>query len=493
MRHAPLILGVVLAGCIGEPEPDATEAVQAATPTPPEEDELSYDRDQGRFVLGSTPDTYWPAPGPYFRILSDQTTFTLSVPSAGPRGVDGTYLVGDTGLLTYRKASPWFDGKVMLAETGEQVRIASSKQIIAGSIVSTLYFLEYLEVTPGGSEWVDYCGPAGDGALPLHGYFDRNRKHVADDDYISFSCRDGTSRKCNSWGYPAGNGGPGTDNWDFHQACIGMTSALYCGDGVPYTREKTPILLRDAVSGYGDDGPYNFGHPTPLPGLPDSYYIESAWKRNGRPFCLSKFRWQALSPEQCMGQLLDPRYTRNSEAKFCDDYTIAQLLAQPNVVLVNGSKMMDAGLHRWRKPGTNDYVTTIRGFFIDRNGDGAPDSDATPPFPGQGYSEYVGMEGLILRNLPGSLAVSQMAPVYQTGTADRYLSAVGGGRSDPDFEGYAFRAQTTLTNTPVPEPIVGQPFRLCQRISGNLDNQIGMGVAFGCSSPQPLGFALPRP
>lgn len=494
MSKAPLILCVALAGCVGglEPEPELDLDLDSASTSPsPAVEPIFYadEQEQGRHILGSFPDTLL-ANGVHFRVSvipQNEAGVRLSVNAAGVKGVNGTHLVADDPLtpgVDHTGADPWFDELIMSGAGGE-LRIRRSEKT-GTSIISTLYFLDYRTVTPGNTgPWVDYCGTSGGGAIPISGYYDFRRTHESGA-WISFACADSAAQKCNHWGFAAGNAGPTDKNWQHHQACTGMTNANYCGTGQSFTREKTPILIRDAVLGYGNDQPNNFGHPAVMPGHPDVHYIEAGWLPNGRPLCLSKLRWHALSPNQCGAALPDPRYQSSAEAKFCDQWTIPQLFAA-GAILVNGSKMMDAPLHRWRNS-LGDDLTTIRGYFIDRNGDGIADPESTLPL--NDYFMHVGVEGMLLRNLPGTLSETQMRPLYlqnMTG-GDRHLSDVGGGRADPAFEGYTFKNLTTLTTNGA--TIVGTALQLCKVGS---DHDTMLGACGATATVRGLGYALPAP
>jgi hypothetical protein len=268
-----------------------------------------------------------------------------------------------------------------------------------------------------------------------------------------------------------------------------MANADYCRSGTPYTREQTPILIRDYSPYYPGPYPSDLGHPSPFPGDPDTFYFEAGWRPGDLgPVCLSKIRWASLPPDPCPTVLLDPRYSDDKRAKFCDDMTIADIQSL-GALLVNGSKMMDAPLHRWRNPKTGDEVSTIRGFFVDTNGDGRADfPGSTAPFTD--YTVHVQAEGMLLRNLPGTLDPSKMYPLYMQnlGGGDRYLSEVGLGRTTPPFEGYSFlNPTTTLSNGAT---INAQAFSLCER-SGDYDTEYA--ALDGCAFVKSLHYALPAP
>ena len=495
MKKALLIGCAAWMGCVAEPvvelEPAPTEEPSPEAPSAGAP-YLAWDPEQGRHILGSFADGL-ASGGWHFHVSilpSNRPGFRLSVNDAGVNGVNGTHLVADDGpapASDHVGTDLWFDGAI-LDGPGGQLRIRRSEPT-GSDIVSTIYFLDYRPVVAGNpGAWVNYCGPSGGGAIALSGRYDSRRIHYPGV-YLSFGCADGVTRKCNKWGYVAGNAGPGDANWDYHQACTGMANANYCGTGEPFTREKTPIVIRDEVPDYGSDyGPYDLKHPEVMPGHPDQYYIEAGWDRWGHPVCVSRFRWAALSPDQCGPRFPDPRFSDDKTVTFCDDWTIEELFDK-GALLVNGSKVMDAPLHRWRNA-YGDEVSTIRGYFVDRNRDGTPDNEWAPPFPG--YNVHVGVDGMLLRNLPGTLDVSQMRPLYSriaATTGDRYLDDGGGGPTDPSFEGYSFVSSPTVGTDGV---TVGglAPLSLCHR-GGDRDTV--WGSLLGCTLIKGLSYALQAP
>lgn len=112
------------------------------------------------------------------------------------------------------------------------------------------------------------------------------------------------------------------------------------------------------------------------------------------------------------------------------------------------------------------------------------------------YTRYVGLDGMLLRNLPGSLSDDQMLPLFRQGTtgSDRYVTDVPGlDRNDPSFEGYAFADQVTITSEGFPVPDLAQ-YHECTWNANDHDNRRdGTGASANCANVKSLGFALPAP
>jgi hypothetical protein len=508
MRQA-LLLSVALAGCMGaQPDQGTVRAFETGSGDDVEVGfALPWDPEQGTHILGFDADAITGEGAPYLQISTTPVNFpdfTLSVTDSD----HGMNLVAKGFKTpTYTGAASWFNGLVLAASNGGQLTITASRAIdpsevgvkgVQSPATSTVYAVSYSAPLGGGrfAEPVDYCGGAG-GAIFIAGAYTARRAHV-NTNAITVACPTGIVFKCAFWGYNPGTGGPTTDAWKFHQSCVVMGGARYCGaGGKSYTRELTPIEIRDGKINYGVDWANDFGHPNPFPGDPDRMYIEAGWNENG-PICLSKIRWAALEPDACAGQsgLVDPRFHYDPEhAFFCDDYSISQLITLKHALIVNGSETMDFVMHRWKNPDTGDVVSTGRGFFIDRNPrDGAPDTDSTLPFAGMGpgnYRVYQGSEGMLLRHLPGSLDEQDMRPLaMQTSGNDRYLGDAVGGKADPNFEGYSFLSQNTTT---VPEglPVNNlQPFSRCTTAAGRDTRLV---AAKSCNAGVDLSYALPSP
>jgi hypothetical protein len=299
----------------------------------------------------------------------------------------------------------------------------------------------------------DYC--EGGKAVPLQGKWSLSGLHVAVSSAISFGCADGVALKCVEWGFIpvyggpplSGNGGVPNNAWDYHQACTRMGRADYCATGETHTRDGTTIDLYDdlvATSVFATP-PVVVSPPPPTtaswPPAPGAPYFEAAWRGGSLPpVCLSRLRWQSLPLNGCPG-LGDPR--TQPGALFCDDMTANQM-ALAGALTYNASPFHDLGMHRWQTTsGTIDRVTTVHGFH-----DVAAPGTTAPPFATGTYA-YNGIDGIVIRSLPGSIQPSDVVEVRMYSTATNHVVTTAAtrppGHSDDGFEGFIFIDQAPAT------------------------------------------------
>jgi hypothetical protein len=128
--------------------------------------------------------------------------------------------------------------------------------------------------------WKPLCLPDGDGknrAIPLHGSWDASRDHVPSATAITFACTSGAIGKCVRFGYKPWKTVGGVSLADYHQACVHMVSADYCGDGRAHTRDGTLIGIYDRLG---------IQKRSPAPGM----VFEAAWSPRGAVY-VSKPRY----------------------------------------------------------------------------------------------------------------------------------------------------------------------------------------------------------
>lgn len=413
MRKTFLASLLLTTACTTEAPIDAPAPIDEIPRGPVYGEEL-----QGSHLLGNLADPL--AGGGSFLAVANTTT----LPSTGAAvtvSVSGTSLVAtDAAGKTYSDPND-FVSMVFASASGSELRV---KAVDLASTTSPRYVLEY---RPNNlAAWSDYCDPTfGTGAVALKGFWDRDRRHVKGPK-LSFACTgSGVAAKCVDWGYVPGAAGPGDSAWDHHQACTQMASANICMDGSSYTRELTPILIRDFIPGAEPaptDAPV-LERLDPLATWPpaDRFYFEAAWQPDGPAICLSKVRWASLPPGgYCPAKLPDPRVVEgNSEVRFCEDYTWPELQAA-GALLVNGSLPMDLPLYRW-SDAAGDRVTSVNGYV----------TDVVESYPFAGYTTLRGSDAILLRNLPGSVDpqrdVIEVFDQYNPATGDRVVAPLVGG------------------------------------------------------------------
>lgn len=433
----------VLVGC-ADSDPDGLPDDSEGVPY------IGEDEMQGRWLLGQSIDQMKP---------NGATTF-LSVGRASilpndPRVVEVT----DNGALIAKIGAnaASFTNIQLSSSTGQVVRIAP------GGLEGSHEVLT-VDVPNGSGGWKSICKDNGK-AFPMRGVWTSTGFHRDDPTQISFGCADGVAYKCGAkWGYVPGVSpdltiayDPAAIEWNTHLACTRMASADICGDRTPHTREMTPIIIRDRIPGHrpdidGREAPNPVVIKPPLariagvamPPPPDTYFFESMWssKEHVGAVCLEKQRWASLPSDTNCGALVDPRTHPATPpprgAKYCEELLLdndEMLRLRP--LIANASMTYDIIMRRWQHPGTKDIVTTARGYVDTEEG------KTEYPFPGLGYTVPLGEDGILLRNLPGSLIDSSdptktdVVKVYSKGTTDRTLMADPLlDRSSPSFEGY---------------------------------------------------------
>ncbi len=111
-----------------------------------------------------------------------------------------------------------------------------------------LYEASYRDPADGG--WKPFCLPDREGknrAIPLQGWWNSARYHVPSSEIITFACTNGSIGKCVRFGYKPWKTVNGVSLADYHQACVHMVPADYCGDGHGHTRNGTEIDIYDRL------------------------------------------------------------------------------------------------------------------------------------------------------------------------------------------------------------------------------------------------------
>lgn len=140
-----------------------------------------------------------------------------------------------------------------------------------------------------GGSWSSYCkGPSGEAQRSV--FFQGSQWSPMDGartdgaDLVTMTCESGSVAKCMRWGYrPWASGsllsGGTTSLRDYHQACIHLKRASYCGDSRSNTFDGTSIIVNDPFSPAINSG--------------SSDVIEARWSANGAT-CVSNRRHPEL-------------------------------------------------------------------------------------------------------------------------------------------------------------------------------------------------------
>jgi hypothetical protein len=154
-------------------------------------------------------------------------------------------------------------------------------------------------------------------AFPVSGSWTSDGTY-RDDGNVNFACRDHVVAKCLRANYPMRDNA--SAKADLFQACTRAMRADYCGAGVPFTKDGTPIVIRDTMGVSSRD----------IPSLP----FESAWTKD-KMLCLGHQRMRIPS---------DPDSARRTlcvkEAPRCRSRSEAEALgsSQPLVFIYSSSR-----------------------------------------------------------------------------------------------------------------------------------------------------------
>jgi hypothetical protein len=192
----------------------------------------------------------------------------------------GTLENGSTILIRIDSISNVLsDGNVFLSESS-----APSAPIVDTSASgSDIYFygVSYFM----NEVWSPLCGTLADGspvlAIPLQGKWDSRQgvsgggSKIDDPGYVTFACRGYALAKCVELGYrPWARSTSDVSLDSYHQACVRMIRADFCGDGRSWTLPSTPVNLYDGLEIQTDTERWN---------------AEAEWIPSGAS-CISKVR-----------------------------------------------------------------------------------------------------------------------------------------------------------------------------------------------------------
>ena len=127
-----------------------------------------------------------------------------------------------------------------------------------------IYLYDVSFRNPAG-QWEPYCEPDAEGrttAIVVKGGWDATGNYIASD-AVTFACTNGAIAKCARWGYKPWKTGLAV----YHQTCMRVVLADYCGNGRAHTRDGTRINVYDRIGIEKRDN---------LPGV-----FEAAWTPSG--------------------------------------------------------------------------------------------------------------------------------------------------------------------------------------------------------------------
>ncbi len=160
---------------------------------------------------------------------------------------------------------------------------------------------------PGVSQWENPCPPGPDGRRQgtLYRGFWRDGTFVESASEISIACSAGTVGKCIEMGYLPGSEHEetGTDLRAYHQTCVRLLRADYCGDGVAHTRNGTVVELFDDLAIQVD---------TSAPGL----HFEASWNEHGA-VCIERLRIPEPASLEYVEHVCPGRLARNHTDARC--------------------------------------------------------------------------------------------------------------------------------------------------------------------------------
>jgi ADYC domain len=122
--------------------------------------------------------------------------------------------------------------------------------------------------------WVPLCDADREGkreGFPVPGRWDEAGRYHADASasHFALTCTSGAQAKCVRFGYKPWKAAPdGTPMAAMYEACVHMTRADYCGDGVATTRDGTQIDIFDR-------------HGVQRPESPAEFRFEAGWSPTG--------------------------------------------------------------------------------------------------------------------------------------------------------------------------------------------------------------------
>ena len=224
---------------------------------------------------------------------------------------NGTSLEGvreDTGAVVEGME---FEGAEMEGVLGDDQPVVLHIADISDTEVPGMY--TYLVTTPDGES---ICGRDAQNlpirAMPLPGLWDYDTgAHIADPEHLTFACRGAALAKCMEMGYSRfgtwNDGSTVVQNGDFHDACVRLLRADYCGNGASHTQDGTLVDVFDKKGTQTE---------TPNSGL----QFEAEWGPDGAT-CIRRTRWATTGAGDVATYLSAPENAVSCGGRFVPNDT----------------------------------------------------------------------------------------------------------------------------------------------------------------------------
>lgn len=178
------------------------------------------------------------------------TSQSAASAETGALQVSGTRFVVADGAGKTLTGDQLVGAELDLGETGVVRVVAVERDATARFDDIWLHTLELRQ--PGSMLFLPFCSPDPTGdtrVVVFSGYFDDDRRYVADQERFSLSCISGVEAKCLRWGYRPWGRAPNTGESlePYYNACINLARADYCASDEPSTRNGTAIDIFDRI------------------------------------------------------------------------------------------------------------------------------------------------------------------------------------------------------------------------------------------------------
>jgi len=215
---------------------------------------------------------------------TDLTGMLVSVDYAGIRVngesiLDGAYLEGTT-FRGWKGSSHWSGADFLYAKLNGNLGDGSDvplriRQMAPGPVGNSDLTQYYVEYRGADSTWRPICTDENGNdtwAIPLDGEWDYRQgvpgggSHRKGTGTFTFACMDAALAKCTLLGYRPWTTYNDVDLAPYHQTCVRLLRADYCGDGASYTKDGTLVNLYDTLGIQTDT---------------ENWIFEAEWDPNG--------------------------------------------------------------------------------------------------------------------------------------------------------------------------------------------------------------------